>query len=362
MNIKFTLLAYLFLFCFINNSQAQTTDPYFAQFYASPHQLSPAMIGVHTGSFRAAINYREQWASVLGDNPFRTMAASIDYRIQAVRDDYIALGVSFMRDEQDISKFSQNRGNLGVAYMKQLSGNRYRSSNQYLVAGLQAGFGQNSIDYSALWFTAQYDGTDHFVDRDLDNGENFINQNTNLYLDVNAGLLWYAVFEENKSIYVGGALHHVNNPNVSFDNSSNASIPTRWVGHGGGELPLNDNLSMLPAIAVMGQNGVSMQSFVGTSFRYTNRDWREVAIRAGVWGQFSNSLKTGQDAASTSTGIDYVHTTVSAILEMDRWNFGISYDINANITPATNSRGAFELSLIYVQPEQRRVTVKCPNF
>lgn len=353
MNIKFTLLSCSLLFCFIFNSQAQTTDPYFAQFYASPHQLSPAMIGVHSGSFRAAINYREQWASVLGSNPYRTMAASIDYRLQAVRDDYVAFGVSFMRDEQDISKFKQTRGNLGVSYMKQLSGNRYRSSNQYLVAGLQAGFGQNSIDYSSLWFSAQYDNTDHFVDNSLDNNEDFINQTSNLYLDVNAGLLWYAVFDENKSLYAGGALFHINNPKASFENNSGASIPTRWVGHLGGELPLSDNLSLLPAVAVMGQNSVSMQAFTGASFRYTNRDWREVAIRAGVWGQFSNDI---------DSGFDYVHTTVSAILEMDRWNFGVSYDINANITPATNSRGAFELSLIYVQPEQRRVSVKCPNF
>lgn len=353
MNIKCTLLTFLFLTGLMFSTQAQTTDPYFAQFYASPHQLSPAMIGVHTGSFRAAINYREQWTSVLGDHPFRTMAASVDYRIQAVKDDYIAVGMSFMRDEQDISKFTQNRGNLGLSYMKQLSGNRYRSSNQYLVAGLQAGFGQNSIDYSSLWFSAQYDGEEHLVNTSLNNGENFMNESTNMYLDVNAGLLWYAVLDENKSVYVGGALHHVNNPSVTFDDDSKTRIPTRWVAHAGGELPFNDNLSMLPAIAVMAQNEVSMQSFVGTSFRYTNRDWREVAIRAGLWGQFSNS---------SEKGFDYVHTTVSAILEMDRWNFGLSYDINSNITPATNSRGAFELSLIYVHPAQRRVSVKCPNF
>lgn len=349
MTIKSTILSALFLFCFCFYGNAQ--DPYFAQFYTSPLQLSPAMIGVYNGQFRVVANYRDQWSSVLGNNPFRTMSASFDYRSNVNRNDYLAFGITAMRDEVDISKYVQQRGSAGLSYLKQLSGNRYRSSNQYLVAGLQAGFGQHALDWSGLWFSQQYDNGNDVVDTSLDSGEAMGVQRTNAYLDVNAGLLWYAVFDENQSFYVGAALHHVNSPNVSFLGQADEVLHTRWTAHLGGELPLNDNLSVLPAAMVTHQNK-SMNILAGMNFRYTNRDWREIAIRAGLWGQVSNQLE----------GLGYVHTTFTAILEMERWNFGVSYDINSNITPATNSRGAFELSLIYTKPERRRVRVKCPNF
>ena len=40
--------------------------------------------------------------------------------------------------------------------------------------------------------------------------------NTDIYLDFNAGLLWYALFADNQSLYFGGAIQHLNTPNISF--------------------------------------------------------------------------------------------------------------------------------------------------
>ena len=202
-------------------------DPHFSQFYAAPLQVNPAMTGVFSGQFRIAINYREQWGSVI-DNPFRTLAASFDIRHRVGKGDYMAYGLSTLRDEAGPANFNRISGNLNFAYLKQLNGSRYRSSNQYLVGGAQVGFGQHGLDYSNLWFTEQYDADKAIVDTDLPNGE-LVNATSDPFMDINAGLLWYAVFAENASFYAGGALHHVNAPRISFLNNSSSMKPTGWI-------------------------------------------------------------------------------------------------------------------------------------
>jgi len=121
----------------------------------------------------------------------------------------------------------------------------------------------------------------------------------------------------------------------------------------GGELPFSQQLSLLPAVLVMGQH-THLSTTAGANFRYNNRDWKEVAIRAGGWVHLSNRLDQGiaMDAV--------IFTTV---LEMERLSIGISYDVTTSLlAAANNSRGAFELSLVYVQPAKWRTNVSCPKF
>jgi len=346
----YTVILVVIASFFITESYAQ--DPRFSQFYASPLQLNPAMTGVFAGQWRATINYRDQWASILNNNPFRTMAASFDMRYNVLKRDYVAFGVSVLGDQSGVSNFRQTRGNISASYLKQVGGSGYGPGSQYLVAGTQVGLGQNSFDYTNLWFSEQFDNESEILNTNNSNGENAYDA-TAVFLDINAGLLWYAVIDDNTSVYAGGAINHVNAPNITLLDGQNEVLYMRWVGHAGGEIPLSSELSLLPAFAVMGQ-GPSLSASAGANIRYTNNDWNEIAIRMGLWTHISNKFETG------------FHTdaiTFAAILELDRWNLGFSYDINASsLTSATNSRGAYELSLIYTQPENRRVRVSCPNF
>ncbi len=348
----FTFLSVVVLTMWMSRLQAQ--DPRFSQFYASPLTLNPAMIGVYEGQFRVVANYRELYASILGNNPYRTIAASFDVRTRLKRSgDYFGIGFSALRDEAGISNFNRTRGNLGLSFMKQLGGSRYRVSDQYLVAGAQVGIGQRGFDFGQLWFTNQFDEANALIDFTAASGEDFSQLGNDIYLDFNAGVLWYALFEENRSFYIGGAAHHLNQPAIALLEDSEDQLHMRWVAHMGGEMPFNDNLSLLPAVAVMGQQQ-SFSTTAGANFRYTNRDWRELAIRIGAWAHIANRLDSG-------VFLDAIAAT--AILEVERWQIGISYDVTTSVlSQANNARGAFELSLIYTHPEQRRVQVNCPNF
>ena len=354
MRSNITLFVGFCLCCFLSTPrEAQAQDPRFSQFYAAPTELNPAMIGVYEGKFRVVANYRELYSSILASHPFRTIAASFDMRQRVQQQDYFGFGFSVLRDDVGISQFHRTKANLGASFMKQLGGSRYSMYDQYLVAGAQLGFGQHGLNWQKLWFSEQFNTDEGFIDTSTPSGENFDKQTTGLYLDFNAGLLWYILFDDHLSLYAGGALHHLNSPNVSFLEGSEDNLSTRWTAHAGGEIPFTRELSLLPAVAVMGQN-TYFSTTAGGNFRYTNRERKEVAIRAGVWAHLSNQLESG-------VTMDAVVAT--AILEMERWNFGISYDITTSLlASANNSRGAFELSFSYTHPAQWRSSVKCPNF
>jgi type IX secretion system PorP/SprF family membrane protein len=345
----------LFFFLGVAPQEGLAQDPRFTQFYAAPSQLNPAMTGVFEGRWRFHANYRDQWSSILESNPFRTVAAGFDMRYHVTGDDYFGVGLSAVRDEGGTSHFNVNRAHLSASYMKHIAGGAYRSDDQYLIAGGSFGFGQHTLD-NRLWYSQEFNYTFGLPDpQNLSSGEVFEGMETlssDVYMDVNAGLMYYALFGDNTSIYVGGAMNHLNAPNVSLLENMKEELYTRWIAHAGGELPVSDELSLMPGIQLMGQ-GPSFETTIGNNFRYTNHDWRELAIRVGLWTRVSKTV--------TGSHMDALIATF--ILEMERWNLGVSYDMTtSSLNRANNSRGALELSLIYVHPTKSRLKVNCPKF
>lgn len=344
---------YCTLFFFLSLQTARSQDPRFSQYYASPWNLNPAMNGLFNGSWRATLNYRDQWGSIVSPVPFRTYAVSYEHRVQVgYQHDYASFGIGAMHDEAGASHFTQNKAQLGAAFLKQLAGGR-RQADHYLSAGLQVGLGQNSINWSKLWFSRQFDSGTETPDYGADNGEALANTNSKGYLDFNAGLLWYVIFENNGTFYLGGAMHHLNAPKISLIGDDNVTLYSRWSAHAGGELPLNETFSLLPGALVMRQ-GPSFESDLGMNIRYTNNDLNELALRAGAWARIDNKLDKGVLADAV---------TIVGMVEFNRWALGLSYDITVSpLARANNSRGAFEISLSYYHPGERRSRVVCPNF
>jgi type IX secretion system PorP/SprF family membrane protein len=345
------LLFSLLFACFSQKSHAQ--DPRFSQYYASPWNLNPALNGVFNGSWRATLNYRDQWGSFLSPVPFRTYAAAFEHRIQAgYGDDYASFGIGAMHDEAGTARFSQNKVHLGGAFLKKLAGGRNRADH-YLSAGAQVGFGQNTLDWSRLWFSRQFDPGTESPNTALSSNEPNANAASRAYMDFNAGLLWYAVFENDGFFYLGGAAHHLNKPRISLIEDQAETLYTRWTGHLGGQFPLNEVVSLLPGALVMSQ-GPAFEANVGLNLRYSNNDYNELALRAGAWARFGNRLDKGFQADAI---------TIVGMLELNRWMLGLSYDITVSpLVQANNSRGAFELSLTYFHPGEKRSRVVCPNF
>ncbi|GAB1396264.1 hypothetical protein MASR1M65_10410 [Saprospiraceae bacterium] len=326
-------------------------DPRFSQFYTTPQLINPALTGVFDGEYRINVNYRNQWNSILNKSAFTSYAAGGEYRYNVADEDYVGGGLQFLKQNSGVGDLSRLQTHLNASYIKQL-GSNYRGPDYYLAAGLQLGFGQLSTNWNKYWFSRQYDPNSQSVNTNINSGESGADR-SGLFLDLGAGLLWYAVFDERTSIYVGGSLGHLNKPDIALYDDSKESMYNKFTAHAGGEFLITPYFSLLPAAYFITQ-GPTRELVAGSNIRYSNGDWREFSIRAGGFARINNRLNSFNNFESTVVNLSF---------EFDRWMMGLSYDINfSDLQAVTNSRGAFELSLTYIARERARYRVKCPTF
>jgi len=212
---------------------ASAQDIHFSQFYLSPLNLNPAMTGVMNCNVRLAANYRNQWASVLRSNSFRTYSVSYDQRIPVGRSDFFGIGGTFWGDRAGEADFATVTGKLSASYSKKMGGTR--NSGHYLVVGAEAGVAQRSLDFLKLRWGLQHDGNGGY-DETFDSGEiNNFDRTEFLFGDLAGGLLWFMTFDKNNNLYLGGAFHHLNRADQSFNSGSQDLLYSRLTAHAGGD-------------------------------------------------------------------------------------------------------------------------------
>lgn len=342
--MEYTKHIIIFLICFLAlSSSAQ--DPHFSQNQNTGSYLNPALSGIYEGSMRIGLNYRDQWASVLGAEKFTTGNVNADKKFEIFDGDYFSVNVNAMFDQAGRSHYNQAMLHLGGSYIKKLSENY--NGGQYLSFGFRAGMGQNSLDWGRLWFDRQFDRNGQFVNTEANNGESGITGGrgkTDFYPDLGVGLFWYMITGENSNLYAGFSANHLNKPNISLLQSSSTNgqnLYTKWSGHIGGELALNNTISILPALMVWVQ-GPSWQSVLGSAIKYNGYGDGDLSMRLGLMGRLANNV-------SSSASFDSFIVDVG--FEFSKYTIGLSYDFTvSNLSLASKNRGAFELTLIYTKP------------
>ena len=343
------VLATLFIFSATLGLRAQ--DIHFSQFYLSPLNLNPAMTGVMNCNIRLVANYRNQWASVLKSFAYNTYSVSYDQRIPVGRNDFFGIGGTFWGDKAGEAEFKTLTGKLSLSYSKKMGG--YRKRSHYLVVGAEGGAAQRSIDFLQLRWPSQHNGEGGF-DQSLDSGESDLLDNF-LFADMAAGLMWFSVFDEDNSFYMGAAFHHLNRANQSFRVDGVDDLYSRLTVHAGGDFLVGRRIGFIPGAIAMFQ-GPSFQLNTGASLKFllggNRRNYQ--AFQLGTWVRISNQLQQGvlMDAMILSTRFDY-----------DSFSLGFSYDINVSeLVPASNNNGAFEFALVYKICGPTRRGVYCPRF
>ncbi len=331
-------------------SSVQAQDIHFSQFYMSPLNLNPAMTGVMNCNTRMIANFRNQWASVLGANAYNTYSVSYDKKVPVGRVDYFGIGGSLWGDVAGESRFGTTQGRFSMSYAKKMGGRR--KSSHYMVMGADAALSQRRIRPDDLRWPTQI--TSNGFDPTIAPGES-IGDFDFLYADISAGLLWFSVLDENTNWYVGAAIAHLNQPNVSFLDDPDVTLFTKMTFHAGAQLPLNPKISVLPYGVMMTQGkhrefnaGASVRFKLGPS-RLSKQSWQ-----IGGWYRIANQEEGGliSDAIIFSTRFNY-----------DQFGIGFNYDLNiSELRQGGAANGAFELSLSYelCGPESRGVY--CPRF
>jgi type IX secretion system PorP/SprF family membrane protein len=344
------LAFYLSLLFILIVSSVRGQDIHFSQFYMSPLTLNPALTGVMNCNTRIVGNYRNQWSSVLGSASYNTYSVSYDQKMPVGRYDYFGFGGNIWSDQAGSLDFQTLTLKLSGSYARRVGGDRRKSN--YVVLGVEAGASQRSIDYlNAQWPNQNDNGV---FNGQLPSGEADLPNNF-LFGDVGIGLLWFSILDKNSNFYFGGAINHLNQPNLSFYQEENGSIEsyyTKTVFHGGGEFKTGKEMSLVPGFVLLNQ-GPSMEINLGNSFRF-NLDGYGQSFQVGAWVRLARHFEDPilMDAFILSTRFDF-----------SNWGIGFSYDINvSSLNSASKGNGGFEFSMIYnvCGPQQRGVY--CPKF
>ena len=342
--LQHLLILFFSIFLF-SNTKAQ--DVHFSQFNSSPLTLNPALTGFFQGDFRAVVNYRGQWGSFT--NPYRTIAGSFEYNPfrGKMKYDNFCVGIMLFNDVAGESNYGSNNIGLSTSYRKLLGGRK----NHTLTIGLQASMLQQRIQFQDLQFDNQFNGVEW--DGTIAPNE-VLNQNSNFVPDLATGLLWHTKTSDAFNFYVGGAYYHILQPKISLFNASDYRMPSRIMAHTGAYVYLTPLMNLLPSVAFYKQAG-AWQTNAGTYLQFVLDDWndRQTAFAIGAWARVA------------SPAVDAV--IAGARLDFQGFILGFSYDFNiSKLNTATDTRGAYELSLIYTgvlsTKAQRRYQIPCPQL
>lgn len=301
--------------------------------------FNPASTGVFNGDWQASAGYRNQWKSIA--QPFRTLAVSYERQFY-IQSHHISGGLFILNDNSGNIALKANQFVLSGAYHVTLNNHR-------LHAGIQAGYVHKVVDFGNNTFPDQWDPSLGYYNPALSTGVE--NGDRLSYPDVNFGFLWQKKI--GKFLPEGGfSVYHLNRPKESFYDDD-IRLPLRISFNAGVKYDLSPNFYVTPRILLINQMKAK-DYIIGTNAGLTlspnSSGVREV--NAGIFVR--NTLASNTDAAIVM---------VSAMVR--NIQIGISYDLNiSSLKTYSNSRGAFEITLIYrsLSTILNTFTIPCDRF
>jgi type IX secretion system PorP/SprF family membrane protein len=326
-------------------------DMHFSQFYQSPFNLNPALTGQFEGTYRFIVNQRTQWRSVT--TPYSTFGLSADARCLVLPDGWLnkkdghALtspyhgGISFYHDKAGDSHLRTTILNLSAARDFTLGGD----ASQRLVPGIMIGLTSMRIDYSELTYDNQWNGL--VYDPSINPQEDYA-RSSRSYFNLNLGLAYVKTISKREQFSAGIGLFNLSNPKQSFFDDGYVKLDTRINVHAHYRFWFHEQWLAEP-MANFSTQGTYKEYLIGGLAHYVldDKSWTFRTFYFGVFGRV-------KDAGYAVVGMQY-----------DAWNVGVSYDVNtSNLRPASNGRGGFEFSVVYILPPKpvAKPVKVCPDY
>lgn len=306
---------------FVTAAQLKAQDPEFTQFYANPLYLNPALAG-STVCPRVNLNYRLQWPNIYGT--YSTVGASYDRYAYGVKG-----GVGLMVMQDRAGQGTLNTTGIGLIYAPQIR----LGKKAFVSFAIQAGWWQKAVNWNKLSFGDQIDPrrgnifTTNEVQPEQSRVGNF---------DLATGVVL-----SGEHVFIGGAVHHILEPNESFLGGT-SKLPRKYTVHAGGNIPIGGKYSQtyISPNILYRQQGDFQQLNLGMYFK-------KESIVGGLWYR-------GRDAFIMLIGVEAGHVRI-----------GYSYDVT--VSKLTNaSAGSHEISLGYQftckKPKPKYRPGICPSW
>lgn len=312
-------------------------DPHFSQFFASPLTLNPAFTGKFHGTYRIALNNRDQWPTI--NQAFRTSTLAADFKpLGEDRNNIWGVGVMGLADQSSAGALKFNYVSLSTAYHITLDDNGYHQ----LGLGFQGTFANMVLNTALLSFEDQLT-IDGFTGV---SGETFNNATLkSRYFDLNSGVLYTGSTNGSNFYYAGVSMYHVNRPKQSFTGTATELKPRTTI-QAGGFFPFSDHASLHLSALQSFQAGVRETVLGGAVQLIANPlEDKPTSIYIGAWTRMKDAL------------IPYLG------VEFGDLRLGASYDVNTSaLRTASSGAGGIEVSLIYTRRPSTDRPVLCPKF
>lgn len=317
--------------CSLLFSNIWAQDLHFAQFYNTPLLINPSLAGGDDGTFTGVLNYRDQWKSA--GNAYQTFGLSLDGgMMKKIDKGFLGVGGAIYNDRQGDVSLSKLNAKLSIAYHTQIS------RQQYFNAGISGGVAQTSIDRTKMIWDDQYDGAGY--NPALVTSTPLFETNS-ISPDFSIGVNY--LFKENEYVgnrrfLLGGAVHNLIKVDDAILGVAEESRSFRYTFHSQVSFPVKGtNVEIQPA-GFFALQGNSKELFIGSNVRYELKQeskFTDFAKTSSVtFGVFARELKS---------------VIAYAGLQLDKYNIGISYDVNiSGYSVASSGRGGLEISFKYV--------------
>ena len=330
----------LFAFLIFNFDFVIGQDIHFSNWQMSPLNLNPANAGMYDGDGRLIFNYRNQWKRV--PVPYNTFSFAADMNLNKpiIKRTKEAMGFIFNTDVAGDGSYTITDIRIPISQRFSFK----KDTTLTLSLGLVAGITNLNITASRLSYDRQWDGDAY--NQGLSSGENIPKQ-SKVYGDVSLGTVVQKKFSKKINATVGYAINHLNRPNISFNNTPGAVLRVKHTES------LQFKYSFNQVSAVMFEYyGNQQQKFrenvVGLSYYHTIEPRTGTVVNLGL-------LTRLKDAFITTVG-----------LEHNNMRLQVSYDYNySQFKRATNGRGGFEISFIYIWASKKVFVPKtrvCPIY
>jgi type IX secretion system PorP/SprF family membrane protein len=318
-------------------------DIQFSQFYAVTPYINPAFAGgVHATRFM--VHGRYQWPGI--DAKYATALVSVDHFFEKYNS---GAGIMIVQDRQGLNDINSTKVNLQYSYELPLS------KLLTVRAGLQGGYGNQSINYSQLTLPSQIDDQGQTIGTGVTGAAN-----KKGYFDIGSGVLVYT-----ERLWAGMAFHHMNTPALTMyntDDKAPLNMKTSFIagykiplskGHHMAYLHEDENIFLTPT-AHYKMQGKGDQLDIGCYLTYNQ-------FLLGLWYR-------GIEVKRIDAKITNSESTVGSIGWIyNNWSIQYSYDFTVSSLTRAGTGGSHEINITYVHHKAKKghKTMKrlpCPDF
>lgn len=322
-NRTLSLVFSIFICLCVGSVSAQ--DLHYSQFYHAPLSVNPALTGIFNGDKRINVSVRDQWRSV--PVPWFTTTLGYDFKIypKSSERSFFGVGAFLNYDRQGDSRVTLGNLNLSGSYTYLLN------RNNAITIGLAAGYALRGFNADDLTWDRQWDGEQ--FNASAASGEP-VDVGRLGFFESAGGVNYRWQKSSRTKLDLGVGAFHLIEPNITFYNNDNLTLPRRFSAYGIGNVKLTETLD------------IQVDALYQLQDEYTE-------LLAGAFLDFYLNRKPGK-RFNLQVGGGYRFNEVPAVypkigIRYNEFFVALNYDIDiSELNQHTNYRGGPEIHLTYI--------------